>query len=597
MNRTMPSAFLVFARPHRRRRIPGRRLLALAAILLAGQAQAALDYTVEIDAPSNLAQLLRDNLELVENQRDPDIDQSWLEALVKSTPDDAKKLLETEGYFGAKVEAALEGGNRVRVKVAPGEPVLIDDVVIRLDGPIRQESDYQQRFAQALEAWTLPMGAPYRQADWDAGKRAVLRRIQADRFPKARIVKSEARIDPATRRATLDVVVDSGPLIRFGAIKINGLKRYPEKLAVGMADFNPGSPYHQDKVLAFQSALEQSPQFSSVIVSADFDHIVDNQVPVTVDVVELPKKKLELGLTYDSDVGPGVRVGYDHYNLFQQGWTGSALVDWKREQQSLSFGLGFPRESDGYSHSLTSAFKSENVQGVKTNTMDAGAWRLRSRGNIEARLGVEFLKESAEAGGVTSSDTHVTQLVYGWTQRAVDDLMRPRSGYLLDGQLSGSLGALASSTSMVRAYGRAVGYWSPFPKYGTFVARLELGQVWAKEGAQVPSALLFRAGGANSVRGYDYQSLGLPGPNGSVLGGRVVATGSVEYQIPVKPDWYLALFSDAGNAADSWKGFQTMRANGVGVRWMSPVAPLSFDIAKAEGDGKIRWNLSLGLAF
>ncbi|WP_233164495.1 hypothetical protein, partial [Chromobacterium sp. ASV23] len=42
--------------------------------------------------------------------------------------------------------------------------------------------------------------------------------------------------------------------------------------------------------------------------------------------------------------------------------------------------------------------------------------------------------------------------------------------------------------------------------------------VWAKEGAQVPSALLFRAGGANSVRGYDYQSLGLPGPNGSVLG-------------------------------------------------------------------------------
>lgn len=77
----------------------------------------------------------------------------------------------------------------------------------------------------------------------------------------------------------------------------------------------------------------------------------------------------------------------------------------------------------------------------------------------------------------------------------------------------------------------------------------------------------------------------------------MVATGSVEYQIPVKPDWYLALFSDAGNAADSWKGFQTMRANGVGVRWMSPVAPLSFDIAKAEGDGKIRWNLSLGLAF
>ncbi|MGC0153172.1 autotransporter assembly complex protein TamA [Chromobacterium vaccinii] len=595
----MPSVSSMPSRPSAfcRRSAWSLRLLALTGCLLAAQARAGLNYTVEIVAPSALAQLLYNNLELVSEQNDPDIDQGWLDSMIKSVPDDARKLLETEGYFNAKVEAAEDAGHRVRIVVKPGEPVLIDDVVIRLNGDIRQEADYQQRLAQVLEAWSLPMGAPYRQEDWDVSKRVVLRKVQADRFPRARIANSEARIDPASGRATLEVTVDSGPLIRFGKVTVNGLKRYPEKLALGMADFNPGSPYQQDKLLAYQSALDQSPQFSSVIVSADFEHIADNRVPVTVDVVELPKKKLELGLIYDSEVGPGIRVGYDHYNLFQQGWTGSALVDWKREQQTVSFGLGFPRGTDGYSHSITSSFKSETVQGLKTNTVDAGVWRIRSRGNIEARMGVEFLKESEEAGGVISRDTHVTQLVYGWTQRAVDDAMRPRNGYLLDGQLSGSLGALASSTSMVRAYGRAVGYWSPYPKYGTLVARLELGQVWARDGAEVPTALLFRAGGANSVRGYDYQSLGLPGPNGSVLGGRVVATGSVEYQIPIKPDWYFALFTDMGNAADSWKGFQAMHGNGVGVRWMSPVAPLSFDIAKADSDGKIRWNLSLGLAF
>ncbi len=573
------------------------RPLVFAAALLAAPAFAAVDYTVDIQAPGNLTSLLRDNLELMTSQKDPDIDQAWLEQLVKGTPDEAKKLLETEGYFHANVEAALQDGNRIVVKVAPGKPAQITDLTIRLDGAIRQQDDYQQRFAQVLEAWSLPLGAPYRQDDWDASKRAILRKVQADRFPRARIVKSEAKIDPATDSAVLEVTVDSGPLIRFGRIKVNGLQRYPWKLVVGQADFNNGSPYTQDKLLAYQAALEQSPQFSSVIVSADFDRIVDDKVPVNVDLVELPRQKAELGLTYDSDVGPGVRVGYDHYNIFRRGYTGSMLIDWKQDQQSVSFGLGFPRQRDGYSHSITSSFKSENIQGLKTDTVDAGAWRVRSRGNIESRMGVEFLKESEDAGGVTSRDTHVTQLVYGWTQRAVDDLMRPRSGYLLDARVSGSLGLLGSSTSIVRGYGRAVGYWSPFPKYGTFVGRLELGQVWAKEGAQVPSALLFRAGGANSVRGYDYQSLGLPGPNGSVLGGRVVATGSIEYQIPIKPDWYFALFTDAGNAADSWKGFQTMHANGVGVRWMSPVAPLSFDIAKAESDGKIRWNLSLGLAF
>jgi translocation and assembly module TamA len=76
-----------------------------------------------------------------------------------------------------------------------------------------------------------------------------------------------------------------------------------------------------------------------------------------------------------------------------------------------------------------------------------------------------------------------------------------------------------------------------------------------------------------------------------------VATATLEYQIPVAKDWALALFHDAGNAAQSWQSFKLEHANGIGVRWMSPVAPLSMDIAKAEKDGKLRWNMSLGLAF
>ena len=75
------------------------------------------------------------------------------------------------------------------------------------------------------------------------------------------------------------------------------------------------------------------------------------------------------------------------------------------------------------------------------------------------------------------------------------------------------------------------------------------------------------------------------------------AWATLEYQIPVAKDWALALFHDAGNAAQSWQSFKLEHANGIGVRWMSPIAPLSMDIAKAEKDGKLRWNMSLGLAF
>lgn len=59
VNRTMPRFSIL---PPRFSACRSGRLLALAACLAAAQAQAGIEYSVDIDAPSDLAQLLRDNL-------------------------------------------------------------------------------------------------------------------------------------------------------------------------------------------------------------------------------------------------------------------------------------------------------------------------------------------------------------------------------------------------------------------------------------------------------------------------------------------------------------------------------------------------------
>lgn len=556
-----------------------------------------VSYEVRIDAPAALASLLQDQLDLLNNRDDPELDEGQLQALLHDTPDEARKLLETEGYFHAEVTVQTESAHHYLVTVRPGEPVLVDDVTVRLLGPIRDEEDYQTRLAAVLEAWDLPMGAPFRQSDWDSSKRRVLRLLTVDRFPLAKLTVHQANIDPQTGRAQLSVDIDSGPRIGFGQLSVQGMRRYPVKVASGLADFHEGDGYSLQKLADYQSALEQAPHFSSAIVNADMSKIENNRVPVEVEVTEFPRQKLELGLTYDSEEGPGVRLGYDYYNIFRRGLTGSVLLDWKQNEQNVSFGLALPRQADGYGHSVTLALKDTDVQGVQTRALDTGIWRVRTRGKIEARVGLEYLQEREQVDGVIDNNTRALVGVFGWTRRDVDDVLRPRSGTLLDINLSGTLGNALSNTSYVRGYSRAAAYWTPVPRWGTWVGRLELGQVWAKDVDQVPSTRLFRAGGANSVRGYDYQSLGVAGPNGSVLGGRVLATASVEYQIPVARDWALALFSDAGNAARNWNSFQLERANGIGARWMSPLAPLSFDLAKSERDHKIRWHMSLGLVF
>jgi translocation and assembly module TamA len=573
------------------------RVLLGTALFAPGLACAALNYSVRINAPAEIEALLRDHLELIERHSDPDMDQPLLDELVRGTPDEVMRLIETQGYFNAKVSVREGAPHEYVVSVEPGEPVLIDDVTIRLTGPIRNEADFQKRFADLLEAWPLPIGAPFHQDDWDSGKRITLRLIAADRFPKAKIISSEAFVDSANGKATLAVVVDSGPKVRFGPILPSGLKRYSPSLVRGLADFRQGDPYQLSKLLSFQSALEQDPHFGGAIVSADMEQIQGDEVPVQAAVTELPRKKFEAGLTFSNADGGGVRLAFEHYDVFRRGLVGSVLADVKRNDKTYSFGLALPRDRKGHAYSLNASFKDSDIEGVRSQTAEAGVWRLRRRGPIDSRIGLELLNEHRVEGGVDTRQLRAVLLSGGWTRRELDDPLHPRDGTLIDMQLSGTLGGL-SSTSFVRAYGRLARYWTPgATKYGTLVARGELGQVWASNADNVPSTRLFRTGGAGKVRGYDVDSLGVPGPNNSVVGGRVVAIASLEYQIPVTRTISFALFSDMGNATDSWRGFKFERGDGIGVRWASPIAPLAFDVARAERDGSLRWYVGLGAAF
>ncbi|MDN0074727.1 autotransporter assembly complex family protein [Crenobacter sp. SG2303] len=577
-----------------------RRFLPFAVLALACYGAPALAaYTVRVDAPdSDLVKLLTEHLDLANERDNPDLDAEQLAALVDEAPAQARSLLETEGYFDAKVKVAKVDGGYL-VSVEPGLPVIITDVTLRIDGAIHQEPDFQTRYAKLIEVWALPIGARFRQDDWASSKKLALRSLTVDRFPLAQVAESRAEIDPVSHRATLSARFDSGQRVTFGPLTIKGVQRYPKSVATGMADFNQGSPYQLSKVLDYQGALEQDAHYKSAIVTTDFSKLQNGQVPVDVEVVEQPRQKLELGLTYDSVEGPGVRVGYEQYNLFNRGWIGSALADVKRDQKTYSAGIGFPRTADGYSHSVNIKYDESEIQGLRTESLSGGAWRIRQRGNIESRIGLEYLSErSSIVDDGSLGRSNALFVSYGWTQRAVDDERHPRSGYLVDTKISTTLGGIGSNTQFVRGYAHAVGYYTPWAsKYGTLIGRVEAGQVWAKDTDSVPEALLFRTGGPNSVRGYEYQSLGVAGPNGSVLGGRVLAVGSIEYQIPVATSWAVALFRDAGDAASSWQSYSVANSYGIGARWFSPVAPLSFDIAQAERDKRWRWNLSLGLAF
>jgi len=111
----------------------------------------------------------------------------------------------------------------------------------------------------------------------------------------------------------------------------------------------------------------------------------------------------------------------------------------------------------------------------------------------------------------------------------------------------------------------------------------------------VPQSMRFFAGGDQSIRGYSYKSISPRDLNGLPIGARNLLTGSLEYDYEFVPRWRAAVFTDAGNAFDS-PDEPAKIGSGIGVRWVSPVGPIRFDIAwpVSESDRSLRIHFSMG---
>ena len=558
-------------------------------------------YEVKINAPTSEARsILEDNLDLITQRALDDLDQDQIDVLVEDTPDQAQKFLQTLGYFRSQVSVEKEGKDYL-VNVELGEPVIVTNVELLIDGPILQDDNLPANYLKAMAGWSLPIGSIFTQAGWSSSKENALRSITAEHYPLAKITNSKAEINPEEKTALLQVTIDSKQSVRFGDITVVGAKRYPETVAKNLADFDKGTPYTLIKMLNYQNALEQDGHYANASVGPRFDQMKDDgYLPLTVNVEEVLRQKVDAGVRYDSEEGPGVNGSYTHYNVLGKGYIGSMAGKLGDYEQNARVGLATPRSANGYIYMGNVGFENTEWQKLRTKALNASAWQIRQRGDIEAKLGIEFMKERSRItdGGENFGTAQALLLRFGWTQRKLDNVMRPRNGYLADINLGITPGSLASSTFFGRSNARAMYYYSPKDtKKGTLVLHAEVGHIFAKDQDKVPKTLLFRTGGANTVRGYEYQSIGIDLPNDAVIGGTSVAMFSIEYQHPITQTVSLAIFHDEGAVNNKFSKLKFESSNGFGVRWFSPVAPLSIDVGHADKDNKWRWHLSLGFAF
>lgn len=569
-------------------------LLLLLAVLWVPPARA---LTVEIDAPDALKVLLTQHLEAARAARLGERFDAWeIARLQRQSEQTAEELLATEGYFSPRILSAAEwvdGDWRMRYEVVPGARTTVRTLTVQFEGDARA-GDAALR-GRVERAAPLQPGMPFRQADWQAAKLAVLRPLLGDRYPAARLAASEARIDPATQSADLRLVIDSGPAFFYGAPEVKGAARYPVSIVHHLNPARQGLPYRQQDLLDYQAALETSGYYAQATVRVDPDPARAAAVPVEIEVVERPAKAFSVGAGVSTDTGARVQAGWQHRNL-----AGRALrlkLDARLEtaRQTGAAALAWPRNANGYENSLGAQLRHEDIEGQETRAWLLAARRSRVDGPIEATLSLQFQNETVEIGSAAGARNQALTANYAWTRRSAGRAFYPRRGHVLTLQGGGAAEALLSDTSFLRLYARHTQYF-PVGENGRLILRGEWGSVLAKTRDGIPTDFLFRAGGDNSVRGYAYQSLGRS-LTGGVASVRHLATGSVEYNHFFGGDWGAAVFVDAGDAADTPGALSPVFGVGVGARYRSPVGPINLDLAYGEATDEFRLHFSLGVSF
>ncbi|MES1981678.1 MAG: autotransporter assembly complex family protein [Pseudomonadota bacterium] len=570
-------------------------------LAIAGTAHAktGFNYDVEIDVDQDQRALLENNLDIMLWRDNPGIDINQLRSIYARTPDDIRGLLATEGYFTPKIEATLEqkkSGWSAHFKVTLGEPVITEKFDVRFIGAVIQPTAENSALLDKIHSdKLLRTGSIFRQADWEAAKYHALQVLLSEHYAAAKILVSQAKIDPELHQAGLEVVLDSGPPFTFGELQISGLQRYPPTLVKRLSQIEPGMPYKLKKLVDFQRRLLESNYFSSANAAIVADPEQPDQAPVKVELVESPPKKVGFSFGYATNTGVHTQLDYQDLNIKGWGWALRNTLQLDTKQQVVDADIQLPLQDDGYRNSFGGGFKRTSVQGEVTRQTVTRVKRAHIMGDIDTATTLQYQIEQQQVAGADDNTTKALSLGYSWTQRKVDDLFFPSEGYELNWQLSGASRAILSTRDFVRGYAKMAWFY-PIGRTDNLMLRGEIGGVATSTRQGIPSEFLFRAGGDQSVRGYAYQSLGIS-EGGAIVGGRYLTTGTVEYTHWLNAQWGAAVFYDIGNAGDQWKALQLMQGYGVGARWRSPLGALKLDLAHGRNVHQTRLSFSIGFTF
>jgi translocation and assembly module TamA len=543
-----------------------------------------------------------------------DVTAAQARRLYEHAAEQASSALEPYGYYAAKVDGELKenGDTFIAVlHVAPGEPVKIGTLDIKLDG----DADGQRAVQKAIAGFIPAKGQPLDHTAYEKSKATIQAALFGSGYLDAQLVTHQVEVQRSANTAEIHLAWTVGPRFRLGATTFEG-GQFPDTFLDRYIPWKEGDFYTQDQVLALQQRLVDADYFAVAQVQPDTEHAHDGIVPIKVMLAPAKRTIYTGGVFYGTDTGPGVKGGITRRWVNSRGHKLKFETIIATQLKTLSTLYTIPLAgNDNHTLNFGANFRDEDTDTSTSRTFGLAANDARAWLGWTRTLGLKFITGNFEVANLQGSTTLLYPEI-SLARKQADDPMFVRRGYSLT--LAGRAGQSGLVSDATFAQISADAKWiRGLGENSRFIARGSFGATQTKDFDKLPPELRFFAGGDRSIRGYSFQSIGTPladnliplaqarcaaNPNTDckdfIIGGKNLVVASAEYEYYFKPNWGIATFIDSGDAFSSFGSYEQKTGVGFGVRWRSPVgmvrADLGFPLNKSATDSAVELHVVIG---
>jgi outer membrane protein insertion porin family len=438
-------------------------------------------------------------------------------------------------------------------------------------------------------------------------------------------VNASPELDKETHKTAFTFFIDPGRRVYVRRINISGNERTRDEVIRREFRQMEGGWHSTEQINRSRRRVDRLDFFTSVNIETPPVADVPDQVDINVDVVEKPTGAIMFGAGYSDREGIILNGSIAQNNILGTGNFLSLQVNTGRVNKIISASFSNPYYTiNGVSLGLEAFRRDINTRSLSRvgifNTDTTGGnirFGIPVAENDIVSLGIGFertkidlrddspqlYKDFVDQFGKSSNNIPLT---LSWARDGRDSAIWTTSGLMQ--RFFGEFGAPLGDLRYYKvSYEQR--WFYPISKTFTLMLNGEIGVGDGYSGKPLPFFKNFFAGGFNSIRGYDINTLGPRDSRNLALGGSKRIVGNVEVLFPVPfmqvdKSVRLSAFADGGTVVNSFSGLGSddfRYSAGLAATWISPMGPLKFSIAQPlnnkPGDKLQRFQFQFGQVF